>query len=41
MKEWDAIDADTMQLRTDVLGKEAAKSKSDNSNVRNSPVEDY
>ncbi|HCI91326.1 MAG TPA: glycosyl hydrolase [Verrucomicrobiales bacterium] len=40
-KEWDAIDADTMQLRIDVLGKDAAKKKSDNSSVRNSPVEDY
>ena len=41
MKEWHAIDADTMQLRIDVLGEQAAKEKRDYTGVKRSPVEDY
>jgi len=41
LKKWDALNAETMQLRIDVLGEEKAKEKRDYSGVKRSPVEDY
>ncbi|MBK1854606.1 beta-N-acetylhexosaminidase [Verrucomicrobiaceae bacterium 5K15] len=41
MKLWDQLDAETMQLRIDVLGEEGAREIRDYSGVKRSPVEDY
>lgn len=38
---WEKLDAETMQLRIDVLGEERAKEKRDYTGVKRSPVEDY
>ena len=38
---WEKLDAETMQLRIDVLGEEKAKEKRDYTGVKRSPVEDY
>ena len=38
---WDKIDSDIMELRVNVLGKEAAMQKIDHSGESRSPVEDY
>ena len=38
---WDALDKETMQLRIDTLGEEAAKAEDDYSWEKRSPVEDY
>lgn len=41
IKQWDAIDAEVMQLRIDVLGEEAAREIRDYSGQKRSPVEGY
>lgn len=38
---WEKLDAETMQLRIDVLGEERAREKRDYTGVKRSPVEDY
>jgi len=40
-KKWDALTAETLQLRIDVLGEEKAKEKRDYTGETRSPVEDY
>ncbi|MFK7909517.1 MAG: glycoside hydrolase family 3 N-terminal domain-containing protein [Akkermansiaceae bacterium] len=41
MEKWQTFDEETMQLRIDVLGEDAAKEKRDYSGENRSPVEDY
>lgn len=41
MEKWHQLDAETMQLRIDVLGEEEAREKRDYTGHKRSPVEDY